>query len=278
MKPSTTYTNAIDFLRQDLLRNIVPLKMLAAHPEAIDIYYAQNNSGSCLLLLFPTTTFAYDRQHYAQDDYIAILAGTTGQVYSDSQAEQRIVEQLLSHIPSDKRIVFKLPAGSIREALTEQLPLRRVTAVRSYTATAEHVYPMNEAVCESDQLDERLFPHLATFGHDRQDLDHLFRSAGTRSFTLYRTIAGGNSVPLAACFTYENFEQIHEIGGVVTIPEERRKGYAKRVVEHTVATLLQRDLLPRYQVHEENVPSVRLAEQVGLTLFVTTEHWYYQPS
>ncbi|HEU5100344.1 MAG TPA: hypothetical protein VFU22_15055 [Roseiflexaceae bacterium] len=30
---------------------------------------------------------------------------------------------------------------------------------------------------------------------------------------------------------------------------------------------------PRYQVYEQNRPSIRLAEAIGLEPFVTVEHW-----
>ena len=61
------------------------------------------------------------------------------------------------------------------------------------------------------------------------------------------------------------------------MPRARRQGYARRVVQSAVHSLLQLELQPRYQVHEANGPSIALAEQIGLNRFVTVAHWRYEP-
>jgi predicted GNAT family acetyltransferase len=235
--------------------------MLAAHPEAIEIYYTQENNAAGLLLLFPTSTFAYDRQSYPDDAWIALL----------TVAQPALIQLLLPHLPRDQRIIFKLADETVQTALLHQLPLERVTAFRSYTAPATHPYTPHPTVVERTTPDERLYPFFAAQGHERQDVDAYFAKEG-HAFTRYE-----NNVPVAACFTYQNFETVHEIGGVLTIPTARRKGYAKQVVETAVASLQRRGCTPRYQVHEVNRPSIRLAEQIGLQLFVTIEHWRYTP-
>ena len=53
----------------------------------------------------------------------------------------------------------------------------------------------------------------------------------------------------------------------------RRKGYARLLVECALHTLALRQCIPRYQVHEDNHASIRLAETIGLRWFVTMEHW-----
>ena len=41
--------------------------------------------------------------------------------------------------------------------------------------------------------------------------------------------------------------------------------------------LSQRGLTPRYQVHDDNVPSIRLAESIGMNRFLEITHFLYTP-
>lgn len=260
----------IAFLRQDRLRNVVPLKMLAAHAERIQIHFCRQANQIGVLLLFPTDTFAYDRQSYAAYDRIAIAVAS----------HPAAVALMLPHLPRQESIVFKLADPQVHKALATQLPLTRVTGFISYTSSpdtyaawTDTVIANEETLTETMTPDARLYPLFAAQGHEPDDLDHYFREGVGRVFTRYV-----DEEPVAACFTYQNFEQIHEIGGVFTLPTERRKGYAKQVVSAALASLHARSLVPRYQVHEANRASIRLAEAIGLTPFVLTEHWAYRPA
>lgn len=254
---------AIAFLKRDPLRNIVPLKMLTAYPSAIETHYHAAGDEAAALLLFPTNAFAYDRATYADLDLVVILAATT----------RRAAAALLPRIPTHKKLIFKLMDEEVRQFLAEALPLQRVTAFLSYTANDRQRFGAHPDVMVADQVEDRLYPLFANQGHDAAELNRYFAGGQARTFTLYQA-----DEPVAACFTYQNFENIHEIGGVVTLPAERRKGYAQQVVATAVHSLLTRGCLPRYQVHEINHPSIALAEHIGLTRFVTVEHWRYVPA
>ncbi|MEZ4662461.1 MAG: GNAT family N-acetyltransferase [Caldilineaceae bacterium] len=258
MTATSQQQQAIAFLNQDPLRNIVPLKMLTAHPADIQAHYAEGVDGAAALLLFPTSAFAYDRATYADLDLVVILSATALDA----------ARQLLKYIPRDRKLIFKLMDPTVQALLAQQWPMQRVTAFVSYTADAVADFAPDAAVVTAAAVDERLLPHFAAQGHDEAEIAHYFATGQARSLTLYQ-----HSEPVAACFTYQNFELIHEIGGVFTLPTERRKGYARRVVQSAVHALLARGCRPRYQVHEANRPSIALAEQIGLKLFVTVEHW-----
>jgi GNAT superfamily N-acetyltransferase len=169
---------ALAFLRRDVLRNIVPLKMPAAYPDAVQV-------------------------HYHEDD---------------AEAGSRFT-------PSDVVVV-------------------------------------------SERVDERCFDLYAAQGYTRDEVRRFFSAGGALSFALYR-----GEAPVAACFAYQNFERVYKIGGVYTLPDQRRMGHARKLIETTLHTLARRGDLPRYQVHELNQPSIRLAEAIGLEPFVTIEHW-----
>ena len=253
---------AITFLKRDPLRNIVPLKMLTAYPDAIETHYHEADDEAAALLLFPTTAFAYDRATYGDLDLVVILAATT----------QAAATALLPHIPTHKKLIFKVVDADLRKWLADHFALQRVTAFLSYTATAVDHFPADPAVVVADQVDERLYPLFAIQTYDAAELKRYFAEGQARTFALYQA-----AEPVAACFTYQNFENVHEIGGVVTLPAQRRQGYAQKVVTTAVHSLLSRGCLPRYQVHEINRPSIALAEQIGLTPFVTVEHWRHVP-
>ena len=260
---TTEQQATISFLKQEPLRNIVPLKMLTAYPAVIETHYTETSTDAAALLLFPTSAFAYDRATYPDLDLVVLLAATTPSAATT----------LLPHIPPEKKLIFKLMDGTVRDLLAEHFALQRVTAFLSYTATTLDRFTPHADVVVADQVDERLYPYFAEQGHDQDELARYFGNGQGRSFTLYK-----EGEPVAACFTYENFENVHEIGGVFTLPSARRKGYAQKVVEMAVHSLLTRGCLPRYQVHEVNHPSIALAERIGLTRFVAVEHWRYTPA
>jgi predicted GNAT family acetyltransferase len=91
---------------------------------------------------------------------------------------------------------------------------------------------------------------------------------GAFSCTVYK-----GDDPISTCFCFPNFGKVWEIAGVHTVQDHRRQGYARKVVETASSVLLGRDYMLRYQMHESNVPSIQLAESVGLERFLTTEHF-----
>lgn len=261
------HEETITFLRRAPLANIVPLKMLAAHPEQITVHLHKAGASTAALLLFPPQAFAYDRQSYPDDAWIALIV----------TSEPDAIDALIPLLPSKQRILFKLADPQLRAHLSRHLPLQRITGFASYTSTAQDLVELppataDIAVVEAAQVDPALYPFFAAQGHDAADLDHYFAGELGRLFACQ--VAGEI---VAACFTYQNFETIHEIGGVFTIPHARRKGYAKLVVQAALVSLHKRGLTPRYQVHEENLASIQLAEALGLARFALVEHWRYCP-
>jgi ribosomal protein S18 acetylase RimI-like enzyme len=55
--------------------------------------------------------------------------------------------------------------------------------------------------------------------------------------------------------------------------QHRGLGLASRVVRSAMAELQRRRLVPRYQVNEDNLPSIRLATSVGLRQFLQLTHF-----
>lgn len=258
MSSSQPQQQLIEFLQHDRMRNIVPLKMLATHGAAIQSHFLDEGTEAGALLYFPTDAFAYDRQTYADRDLVVLLVANSC----------TLVDALLAYLPRNQKYVFKLADQAIQQELARHFSLTRVRAFISYTTHQQAMLPNHAGVQMGTTVDERLYGHYAEHGHTAAEIAGYFADHEARAFTLYR-----EQQPLAACFTYTNFADIHEVGGVLTIPTERRRGYAKLVVEKALFMLQQRGYIPRYQVNATNVASIQLAHSIGLIPFVTVEHW-----
>ena len=98
--------------------------------------------------------------------------------------------------------------------------------------------------------------------------------AGGRAFA---SVAGPRDAPLAACFAFANCGPVWEVGGVFTPEAARRRGHGARAVRAALRELGLRGLAPRYQVHEANEASIRLAESAGLRPFLHLVHYMHEP-
>jgi len=91
-------------------------------------------------------------------------------------------------------------------------------------------------------------------GHSREWLCPLLSSGHAFACALEQ-----DRHPRAVCLAFQNHRRIWEVGGVVTPVQHRGQGLASRVVRSSLAELRRRGLVPRYQVNEGNLPSIRLA-------------------
>ena len=252
---------ALAFLNQDVLKNIVLLKMLQAYSSVIDCYYAEAASGAGVLLLLHTAAFAFDRQTYPTTKTVVLLS-TRGPA---------VAQTLLPFVPTTHNLVFKLNDPQDAQLIDQIFRPQRVTAYLSYTAPTGKQWSPAPDVLVAEQLDEQCLALYVAQGHAHADVVHWFATQQALSFTRYE-----QGAPVATCFAYRNFGAVWEIGGVFTVASARRKGYAQAVVQTALHQLGEQGCVPRYQVHEENLPSIRLAAALGLYRFLTVEHFLYE--
>lgn len=248
----------LTFLNQNPLKNIVLLKMLAAYPTASRCYFMEQGKDQGVLVLLPTPVVPFDRHTYPSTAYVVLLS-TTGPT---------MTEALLPFIPRDCNLVFKLMDAHDQAVLRQVFSLQRVTAFLSYTAAAGSQFLADAAVRVSVTPDEACLAIYARQGHERESVQHLFRTQQAIAFACY-----ADATPVSTCFVYRNYETIWEIGGVYTAENARRQGYARRIVQTALHALLAQQRIPRYQVHEQNRPSIAVAETLGLYRFLTIEHF-----
>ncbi len=234
--------------------------MLTSYPEVAHTVFHERDGAAGVLLLLPTSAFPFDRATYPFADYSVLLA-TDG---------PGAAEALLAHVPHDRTLVFKLQSPDDRLAVARAFRIERITAYRSYTAPPGYRALSDPAVLVAEHPDPRVFGLFVAQGQHPDELRGLFAAGHALAFSIDE---GG--APAAACLAYRNHGPVYEIGGLVTLPHARRRGLARRLVQTALCELARRDAIPRYQVHEDNLPSVALAESLGLTRFLTMEHWRY---
>ncbi|GAK54962.1 GCN5-related N-acetyltransferase [Candidatus Vecturithrix granuli] len=246
------------YLNTNAFHYIVHLKMIHAYSEHIVCYYEHHKGQKGVVLLVPTPVVPFDARTYPNSAFIVLLAAT----------DRDVLYQIIRYIPPTENLVFKLVDDTTKEVICQQFPSTRVTAYVSYTAYTQ-AFHQHAAVVASSMLDVRLLPYYHANGYTPDEMNQYFEQ-GAMSFTLY-----DHAHPLSTCFTFQNYERIWEIGGVYTDPAHRGKGYARMVVETALQTLMARQYVPRYQVAETNISSIRVAETLGLTPGVITEHFFY---
>ncbi|CAH1192203.1 hypothetical protein PAECIP111892_00885 [Paenibacillus auburnensis] len=243
-------------LRSNPLKNVTPLKMMTAYHEVIDSCLIEQGEHWGILLLLPASSYSYDQKTYPEANTIVLMD------YSSPEVVPAIVER----IPRDAKLVFKLQQTA-RIAIQEYFPLHPVRSFYSFSTEPDQCFSPDEAAIVSEQIDERLLSLWYSNGYTQEEIRYYFQD-GAFSVALY-----DGRTPLSTCIVFRNEEQIWEIGAVHTAEAGRRKGLAARVVRTALHHTLQRGYIPRYQVQDSNMASIRLAEAVGLTLAVKLEHW-----
>ena len=108
----------------------------------------------------------------------------------------------------------------------EQFALRHLKSVLSYTHQPGSRFVAAQGVTISAQLDPEACQIFVERGYRRSEVEQLFADQQALAFTLRQ-----ETTLLATCFAFRVAETVWEIGGVYTMPAERRKGHARRLVE-----------------------------------------------
>lgn len=253
--------DVIETLAREPLRNIVLLKHLEAFPDDVRVHQVGGASGAATLVLLRTDASAYDRQAYPDVEFAALI----------SSDHPSLTDGLLPYLPRDVGLVFKLMNDADRAVVEAVYPLRRAASFLSFTAASAS--GLDDGARITELPDDAVLRLFEEHGHAREWLRPLLGSGQAFTSVLER-----QGQVLAACFAFRNHRQVWEIGGVCTPPEFRRQGHATRVVRTALAELRRRRLTPRYQVHDANEPSIRLAESLGLIRFLTTTHFVHVPA
>jgi ribosomal protein S18 acetylase RimI-like enzyme len=246
---------AVEVLAREPLRNVVLLKQLLAHPLHVAVRRVAGAEGAATLVVLDVAASSYDREAYP---------GAASAVFIESD-HPALTEALLVGLPRDAGIVFKLSRESDLAPVAARFRVERRTAFVSYTTARR--FAADLAVRTTVAPGDVTFRLFEAQGHGRSWLEPLL-TAGKA----FACVLGDGDHVQAACFAFENYGPVWEVGGVVTDPALRRRGLGRRVVGTALAALRRRELVPRYQVEEGNEASIRLAGALGLDAFLTIVH------
>lgn len=256
-----TLAAAIAYLERDALSNIVLLKHIEAYRDASLIHHMKLDDAEGVLVIVDAAAAPYDRQSYPFASSIILL----------SADDDEIARRLLAHVPNNVPVVFKLANETDARLLEQRFHPQPTNGFISFTSPLAATVASD--ACLTTTPGDALLALFATQDHEPAWL--LPMIAQGRAFAMF---AGTETAPVSACFAFENYCDIWEIGGVVTRPDQRGQGHAKRVVGAMLAELAARGKRPRYQCHEANAASIALAKSLGLRQFLHLKHFLHQPA
>jgi len=249
-----------ELLNKERLIHISHLKMLEEYENSIEYRLIEHGSNWGIVLLLPVASSAFDTETYPEAKYIVYLAGS----------DEQMIPELIKEIPNDKDLVFKIHKPIYKDAVEKQFPLIWKKAYLSYSCQSLDGHEDYPDVIKSARIDERLLPLWVKNGYTKSDIEKYF-AKGASSFSIYK-----DNKPISTCLIFHNCYNIWEVGAVHTIENERGNGYARKVVRAALKEILNAGNVPKYQVVHTNLPSIKLAESLGMKLFLKLEHYYYK--
>lgn len=249
---------AVARLQREPLRNIVLLKHIEAFPDQVSVTQVSSGLSTATLVLLDTSASTYDRETYPEAAFAALL----------SSDDPDLTRQLIGSVLRRPPVVFKLCNDADRDVVSERFPISRATSFLSFTAGEPAGYSADRAVSIRNSASDAMLDLFGTQGHSMEWLYPLLSSG--RAFTC---VLEHDRVPLSVCLAFQNHRQVWEVGGVITPPQNRGKGFASRVVRSALAELRRCGRVARYQVNEDNLPSIRLARSLGLRQFLQLTHF-----
>jgi GNAT superfamily N-acetyltransferase len=206
------------------------------------VFQRLSSAGIATLVLLDTAACDYDRKTYPTAAHAALIRS----------GDAALTEALLSELPADSGIVFKLCCTAERDVVHGTIRSRaRPASCRSHRQSA----PGSRRRHRRDSATDAMYALYRMQDHERGLA--VAALASGRAFTC-AIGSGENRSPSASAF---ELWRVWEIGGVVTRPDQRGRGLGSRVVGAALDELARRGLIARYQVHEDNTASIRLAER-----------------
>ena len=251
-------------LARDPLRNIVLLKHLQAYPGHARLHHVADGERHGFLVLLDAAATSWDRRTYPDARFVVLVAGDGPD----------LTRALLDHVPRGVGLVFKLDGEEDFAAVAETFALERRMRILSFTAPPAELAGLgaDPDVRIGPDPGEAAFALFAAQDHARAWLQPRLAEGSA-----FACVAGPAAAPRAVCFAYENWSRVWEIGGVFTPQDARRQGHGARAVRAVLGELGRRGHFPRYQVHEDNLASIRLAESAGLRPFLRLTHYTHAP-
>lgn len=255
---SAQHAVALDHLSGDPFSSLIALKMLTLYPDACRTTTLLDRSGWACLTEMDVAASAWDRQAYPSHRSVVLLDGNS----------EGLLGAAFDRAPRDAS-VFKVHDPFAR-ALVASLPgCAHACSYLSYSTPAglRPAEPREHPVRTGTSAAEEVLARFAEGGHSADEIGERL-SKGGAWFAL--SVDGR---PASVCYVFPNYGRIWEVAGLFTVPEHRRKGYARAVVSAALGALSASRRVPRYQLRDGNLGSRAVAESLGLELVLTVDHY-----
>ena len=243
-------------LEQDVLANVVTLKMLTSYGSSMALRLEQRETEWALLSLLPTAVSDWDRKAYPDTRYIAFVDGNS----------EALKLKALAAFPREP-VVVKTGDPFVKKVLKGIPGALKTTSYLSFTTEDTTSNAGSTSLSAHVEYDEAAWQFFGKNGYESDELSRYFANGacwfGVRA----------NQGLVAACFVYENYNPVWEIAGVYTDEATRRQGLAKLVVTAALQHLRSAGLKPRYQVKWDNQASIAVARSCGLIEFLEVDHY-----
>lgn len=244
-------------LEEDALSNLVTLKMVHRLPNSMHFELIEGADGWALLSLLDIRDSEWDRKTYPACKYAVFINGN-----SDARKIQ-----LLASLPKES-LVIKTGDEIVQQKIAETGKATKVRTFHSFTTGKPFSQLQSDpGLRQFSSRDERAWAMFRANGYEDAELAQYFEN-GAQWFGI-----DSEGKLASACFVFQNYKQIWEIGGVFTQPDFRRRGLAQIVVQGALKHLLASGLVPRYQTTSDNHASLSLAQSCGLTEFLQMAHY-----
>ncbi len=244
-------------LEQDIIRNLVTLKMLNHYYEHMSFELQKNGNDWALLSLLPAKVSEWDRKAYPDIDYIAFIDGNC------IDLKIKMIDKLKSY-----SVVLKIDCEVFNKIIKPYMIAKKLDSFHSYTTSTGFILQKTSIqIMKSNKYNDDAWKLLSKNGYEADELSRYFEN-NSQWFGV-----NVNNQLASICFIFQNYKQIWEIGGVYTKEEYRQKGYGKAVVLAALEYILNNNLVPRYQVKWNNTNSINLAKAIGLIDFLRVDHY-----
>ena len=263
------------FLNEDELRHITPLKMLGLYREHMWVVFVSAGTEQAFLMLSPRAASRWDTAKYPSASLVIfpVLSASPSAAMIDA-----CVAAILENAGAEAFVVKSCELLLIAALRAASPDLSYQRALLTFTHDGEDGAESVASVLKSTvRITTHIPPEALSLlaAHDvysASELDTMFVDGSARCLLRFDGDEADRH-PVAIALTFPNTPTLHEIGSLYVAPLARRAGHASVLVHAALADVARRDLAARYVVDATNARSIELATRCGLREVMRLEHW-----
>ena len=250
------FNRSIKYLESDVLKNLATLKYLIEYREKSEIQLIESADEWALEISMPTSILSYDTITYPSAKQAVFINGNS----------KDLKQKLLINLP-DEYYILRLSEELGMSCLEDRFHIQKTNTFISYSCSILDTLSRNNTVPRNTQITPQAISLIIKNNYSEAEVRKYFENgAAWFGFIEHNEIK-------SICFVYQNYNNIWEIAGLHTLEPYRHKGYARIVVSSAIKYLLERNLMPRYNVNDNNSNSIKLALSLKMKPFLKIDHY-----